>query len=197
MPPHNWNLLWAVNLPSTVGKQKQEDAETTCFSRTHQFFGKILIRVQGSPQLSQAVHEVLKPWLLPQLIEQGRVAMYSIMETSHTIHIHVILPSRDRSQVYKYFQLIYILNEINAWKNNGWGSINAIPHHPLLQKMHKNATEQDPHCNFCLPIPPPTFLRNSSTLMASLALAFLCIAVNSTGSQPGWKPFKGWVSVCM
>lgn len=92
MSPHRCHFPSAVQLPATSGRQKCRRMQRPSCSRTHQFLGEGLIAVQGSPQLLQAAHEVLEARVLAELIEQGGVAVYSAMETGHTVHVHVVLP---------------------------------------------------------------------------------------------------------
>lgn len=91
MSPLRCHLPSAAQLPATPGRQNCRRMQRP-WPRTHQFLGEGLIAVQGSPQLLQAAHEVLKARVLAQLVEQGGVAVHRAMETGHTIHIHVILP---------------------------------------------------------------------------------------------------------
>lgn len=51
-------------------------------------------------------HEHLEVRTPVQFVQQGRVALHGVMEAGHPVHVDVILPGRDRSQVHKHLQLV-------------------------------------------------------------------------------------------
>ena len=80
----------------------------TCFgarNKTHQFRGQVVVIIQSLPQIFQVLHELIKTRTGVQIIEQGCVALHSIMEASHPVHVNVILPCRDGGQVHEHLQL--------------------------------------------------------------------------------------------
>lgn len=73
---------------------------------SYQFFWKVCIVFQCSPKLLDRLLEAMKISLWFEIVQHRRVPTDSIMKTRNTIQIHVILSSRDGSQVNKHLQLI-------------------------------------------------------------------------------------------
>lgn len=73
---------------------------------THQFFWKVYIIFQSSPELLDHLFEDVKTRIWFKLVQHGRVPEDGVVEARNAIHIHVVLSSRDGSQVNKHLQLI-------------------------------------------------------------------------------------------
>lgn len=78
------------------------------WSDPYQFFGQVFVILKSFPELLQHFLKCVKVRVWFELIKQRGVAKDGIMETSNSIHIHVILPRRDGRQVNKHLQLIDI-----------------------------------------------------------------------------------------
>lgn len=75
-------------------------------SQTYQFTGQVRVVLQSLPQLFQMLHELRETCTLVQLVQQRSVALHSVVEAGHAVHIDVILPRRDGGQVHKHCQLV-------------------------------------------------------------------------------------------
>lgn len=73
---------------------------------SYQFFGKIWIVFQSSPELLDHLLEDMKIRIWFELVQHGGVPEDGIVEARNAIHIHVVLSSRDGGQVDENLQLI-------------------------------------------------------------------------------------------
>lgn len=60
-------------------------------SRTHQLIRQVLVVVQSPPEFLQMIHELVEICVCIHLVQQRSIALHSIMETGHPVHINVIL----------------------------------------------------------------------------------------------------------
>lgn len=108
---------WNQKIESQWNSLQNNKDTNCCFVQlSHQLLWEVSIIFQCPPKLFQYLLKGLETSFWFQLIQHWGVTKDSIMETGNTVHIKVILSSRNGGQVNKHLQLIDICNSINQYR---------------------------------------------------------------------------------